>query len=354
MSISYFEGIPAIPISQGEFSFYVFKIKAKKLLSIAYTSERTKENRIGIQRGLRKDRLISIGKYLQGKISGQPILPNTIIVSHSNDSYYEDGKIHIANKELSEAFVIDGQHRLWSFQEEFSGTVDIEILVSAFIELGDDKKALIFKTINGEQRKINPSLVYDLIPMLREKNWVEFENWRSQEIVDILNSDPSSPWANRISMVGEPNKIISQSSFITAIKKLFKKGHIFNSSYAAQELIEGITEEKLLVEFFNAVEDQYNVEWDNREFFLCKYVGVSALLNLLEIIIEDLRAKHVELANNTGLLLTQQDFVPYILKLKEYRFSAKEAKANGYTYVGEGGVNDLFKKIAALVFPSND
>jgi len=347
--MDYLEPILAIPIKQGDYQFYIFKINAKKLLSISYTSERTKSNRTGIQRGLRRDRLIAIGKYLKGQIAGEPILPNTIIVSLSADSFFKDGYLNIPNRAAGEAFVIDGQHRLWSFNEEFSGETDFEVVVSAFIELPDEKKALIFRTINGEQRKINPSLVYDLIPMLRDKNWVEFENWRSQEIVEILNSDPKSPWANKISMVGEPGKIISQSSFVTAIKKLFKKGHLFSTS-ESQNFLEAVTQEKLLIVYFNAISDQYSIEWDNKDYLLCKYIGVSALLMLLERIIADLQNKNGEIVNNEGLNIDEGSLSPYVTQLRAYSFSAKEAKDEGKSYVGEGGVNELYKKISSIVF----
>jgi hypothetical protein len=189
--------------------------------------------------------------------------------------------------------------------------------------------------------------------MLRDKNWAEFENWRAQEIVESLDVDKTSPWAGRISMVGEPGKIISQSSFITAIKKLFKKGHIFHIG-ESQDFLESITQELLLIEYFDALNAEYSVEWDNKEFFLCKYVGVSALLNLMEDIINDLRTKNQEVVNETGLVLTANSFKPYIDKLSNYRFSAKSAKADGISYVGEGGVNELYKKIHNIVFPKND
>jgi DGQHR domain-containing protein len=162
--VKFLDPINAIEVKQGDFTFYTFSISAKLLLSIAYTSERTRENRMGIQRGLSKKRLKEIGQYLQGNVSGPPILPNAIIVSLSEDSYFENNEIHIVNRPTAEAFVLDGQHRLWAFDNQWAGDIDLEIIVSAFIDLEDSYKALIFKTINGEQKKINPSLVYDLIP----------------------------------------------------------------------------------------------------------------------------------------------------------------------------------------------
>src|SRR6185437_14505755 len=321
-----------------------------KLLSIAYTSERTRNNRTGIQRGLRRDRLISIGKYLKGQISGDPVLPNTIIVSLSKDSFYKNGMVNIPNRPSGEAFIIDGQHRLWSFGEEFSEKADLEVVVSAFIELPDELKALIFKTINGEQRKINPSLVYDLIPMLRDKNLVEFESWRAQEIVEMLDTDANSPWAKKISMVGEPGKIISQSSFVTAIKKLFKKGHLFDSNHS-QDFLDAVIQEKLLIEYFNSIADQYSVEWDNKDFLLCKYIGVSSLLMLLEDIINDIKKLKIKVVDDAGLTISEKTFEPYIKRLRSYSFSAREAKIHGKSYVGEGGVNELYKLISSKVFP---
>ncbi|MGN7787822.1 DGQHR domain-containing protein [Niabella sp. 22666] len=346
--MKYLEPIPTIEVIQGDYKFYLFTINAKSLLSVAYTNERTKDNKSGIQRGLRKDRLISIGKYLQGEVSGPPVLPNAIIVSLSKDSYFEKGLLHIANKEAGEAFVIDGQHRLWSFQEEFSNDTDLNLVVSAFIELPDDKKALVFKTINGEQRKINPSLVYDLIPMLREKNWVEFESWRAQEIVSFLNDSPKSPWANRISMVGEPGKIISQSSFITAIKKLFKKDHLL--SIEKVDFTESVIQENLLLIYFKAISDAYSIEWDNKDYLLCKYVGVSALLNLLELIVADIQRTET-IIDDTGLRLTTKMLNPYIVRLRAFNFDAKEMKSQGKSFVGEGGVKELFKIVHSTVFP---
>lgn len=347
--MKFFEPIPLVEVKQSDFTFYLFTISAKKLLSVSYTSERTRENRIGIQRGLKVERLKAIGKFYKGERE-TPILPNSIIISLSKDSKVENDKIIIADKPKGEAFVIDGQHRLWAFDPEYSGDIDFNIVVSAFIDLPDDKKALIFKTINGEQRKINPSLVYDLIPMLREKNFVKFEDSRTQELVEALNYDnnPDSAWGKRIGMVGEGDKIISQSSFITGIKKLFKKGHLFHQD--DPDFFEQNMQETLLKLYFNAVAKYYSQEWDNKAFLICKYVGVSSLLNLLEKIILDLRSKRKVISDQKGLIITSEAFDPYLTKLRQFNFSAKEEKEKGRSYVGEGGINELTKKITSLVF----
>jgi len=346
--ITYLDPVPAIPISQGQATFYLFAISAKSLLEIAYTSERTQYNKTGIQRGLRPDRLKAIGKFLVSNGSNPALLPNAIIVSLSTQSYFQDGRLYICKRPRGEAFIIDGQHRLWAFSPEYSGAKDLNVVVTAFINLDDSRKAFIFRSINGNQRKINPSLVYDLIPMLRAKESVAFEDWRCHDLVVLLNETPDSPWKDRIGMVGGGGRIISQSSFISALKKLFKKGHLFASTDS--DFFEERMQHELLLEYFKAVYNAYSAQWDNKAFFLCKYVGVSALLSLLDRIIDDLRHKHVAMSDATGLKVARDNFVPYIAKLTAFSFSTAEEKAKGITYVGESGITSLTKRVLSVVF----
>jgi DGQHR domain-containing protein len=344
----YLDPVQAMPVSQGRTTFYVFAISAKRLLEIAYTSERTQYNKTGIQRGLRPDRLKDIGTFLKSSGSNPPLLPNAIIVSLSSDSYFQDGRLHICKRPAGEAFVIDGQHRLWAFSPDYSGSVDLDVVVTAFINLDDSGKAFIFRSINGNQRKINPSLVYDLIPMLRNKESVAFEDKRCHELVVLLNEDPDSPWKDRIGMVGAGDRIISQSSFISALKKLFKKGHLFASMDS--DFFEERMQHEMLLEYFKAISNSYSAQWDNKAFFLCKYVGVSALLNLLERIIDDLRQKHVPISDDTGLKVGRDILGPYIAKLTAFSFSTAEEKAKGITYVGESGITQLTRRVISVVF----
>ncbi len=344
----YLDPVPAIPVSQGETTFYVFSISAKRLLEIAYTSERTQYNRTGIQRGLRPDRLREIGKFLTSNGSSPALLPNAIIVSLSSDSKFRDGHLYICRRLAGEAFVIDGQHRLWAFGTEYSGAKDLNVVVSAFLDLDNAGKASIFRSINGNQRKINPSLVYDLIPMLRQTEPVLFEDKRCQELVAFLNETADSPWKDRIAMVGSGDRIISQSSFITSLKKLFKRGHLFAST--DPDFFEERMQQELLLEYFRGISESYSAQWDNKEFLLCKYVGVSALLNLLERIITDLRGKGVAISDDKSLKARHESFQPYVSKLRSFSFSAAEARASGFSYVGEGGISALTERLNSVVF----
>ncbi len=347
----FLDPIPALPIIRGKETFYLFSISAKTLLRMSYTSERTRHNQTETQRGLRPDRLRDISKFLTSNGANPPFLPNAIIVSLSPESYYKDGYLHIRKRIAGEAFIIDGQHRLWAFDPQYSGEADLDVVVAAFIDLDDSGKASIFRSINGNQRKINPSLVYDFIPTLRNQETVAFEDRRCQDLVALLNEEtPDSPWKNRISMVGGGSRIISQSSFISALKKLFKKDHLFASKNS--DFFEQRMQHDLLLEYFKAIQSSYSIQWDNKAFFLCKYVGVSALLNLLERIIADLKEKGVLVSDENGLRIDKRTFAPYVKKLEQFSFSAAEEKKKGFTYVDEDGIRELTNRVISLVFPS--
>ncbi|MBN1639242.1 MAG: DGQHR domain-containing protein [Ignavibacteriales bacterium] len=342
--IKYFDEIPAVPIVQKGQKFYVFKIDAKKLLGISYTSPRTQYMRKGIQRGLDKKRLKEIGNYIKSQNGPTGILPNIIICSLSKDSYYKDGNIYIANKKSGEAFIIDGQHRLFSFDDEWSGKTTFDLVVSAFIEIDDGMKAFIFRTINEKQRKINPSLVYDLIPMLRD-DWVDYEDKRAQYLVEELNQNQESMWYDGISMLGTRDRTITQASFIGAIKSLFKKDKIFTWE---EDFYEEVIQRDLLIIYFNAIAEVFTNSWKNSNYILCKNAGVASMINILDIIVKDLKTNDVKLTNDQGLMVDKSHFKPYLKKIENYNFKSKEV---GKLFLGASGIRNLTNELNSLIFP---
>lgn len=106
--------------------------------------------------------------------------------------------------------VIDGQHRLWAFDNlDLQG--DFELPVIAFVGLDLRWQAYLFYTINVKPKKINASLAFDLYPLLRTQEWLTkfeghaiYRETRAQEIVDLLWSceealgiTGSTCWASR-------------------------------------------------------------------------------------------------------------------------------------------------------------
>ena len=130
--------------------------------------------------------------------------------------------------------VIDGQHRLWAFEDpQLRYEDNYELPVIAFVGLDLSWQAYLFYTINIKPKKINPSLAFDLYPLLRTEEWltkfeghVIYREIRAQEVVDLLWAHPDSPWHHRINMLGEPGfqgLRVTQSAWIRSLLASFVK-----------------------------------------------------------------------------------------------------------------------------------
>ncbi|HSW11765.1 MAG TPA: DGQHR domain-containing protein [Solimonas sp.] len=129
--------------------------------------------------------------------------------------------------------VIDGQHRLWAFDSD--ATNDFELPVVAFVGLDLSWQAYLFYTINIKPKKINASLAFDLYPLLRAEDWLDkfeghivYRETRAQELVDLLWSHKSSPWYQRINMLGESGqrgKTVTQAAWIRALLATFVRSY---------------------------------------------------------------------------------------------------------------------------------
>lgn len=155
-------------------------------------------------------------------------------------------------QELEPFEVIDGQHRLWAFDEALKdGTLpgDFELPVVAFTGLDVGWQAYLFWSINVSPKRINPSHAFDLFPLLRSAEWLEtlsdlriYRQARAQELTEILYNQPESPFFNRINMLGESSKTappgakVTQAGWVQAITTSFLStgsGRSANGLFAA-------------------------------------------------------------------------------------------------------------------------
>lgn len=147
--------------------------------------------------------------------------------------------------------VIDGQHRLWAFDKSMSG---YEVPVVAFYGLDRSWQAYLFYTINISPKRINPSLAFDLYPLLRTEDWLErfaghsvYRESRAQELTESMWSNPQSPWYQRINMLGERGiKGVTQNAWVRALNATIVKswegpgikiGGLFGAPTGEHELV---------------------------------------------------------------------------------------------------------------------
>lgn len=258
--------------------FLMFKIDARLLKRISDVhrrkSDTSRSKDLDIQRAKSENRTEEIRKYIEGgfpwstirkedqgspeneKLKMPGILPTAIIaniigpgemrgintidasdlVTFKDENNYV--KIVIPEKAFEDQWeplvkpieIIDGQHRLWAFDENEPISGNYELPVIAYYNLDRTWQAYLFYTINIKPVKINTSLGYDLYPLLRTQQWLEntkdgllaYRETRSQEIVETLWSLDISPWKSRINMLGESGgPTISQAAFIRALTNTY-------------------------------------------------------------------------------------------------------------------------------------
>ena len=166
----------------------------------------------------RKGISVAKGDYVQIKHGNGPIA--NILLPEGLDSQ------SWRPKALPPIEIIDGQHRLWAFENnaDFDG---YELPVVAFYGLDVTWQAYLFYTINIRPVKINTSLAFDLYPLLRTEKWLEhdqvqgprvYRETRAQEIVRSLYVHPESPWRNHINMLGDPGQnMVRQAAWIRSL-----------------------------------------------------------------------------------------------------------------------------------------
>lgn len=252
--------------------FYLFSMPASKLRSLAGIYRRSADEvqprgeDLGIQRRHDPERSAEIKRYVVGGYPWSTLsdakrrrpdsddlrkpgwLPTAVVVNILEPGATRQGKtLDAANAirvpdgpklvsislpdavdpELPPLEVIDGQHRLFAFDEDDHAGQDYELPVVAFVGLDISWQAYLFWTINIKPKKINPSLAFDLYPLLREQTWLEsgeavhvYRESRAQELTEALWATPSSPWHRRINMLGGARKSsgpVTQAAFIRSL-----------------------------------------------------------------------------------------------------------------------------------------
>lgn len=261
--------------------FYIFSLSARQLRSLSGVNRRDassgkKRSRdLGIQRAHEQTRSKNIAEYIKygypwsdltrsqrqdgrfddlrkpgwlptaivvniltekDKRNGLAVSPKDLIsVRIIDDNFIEIGlplskdTKKWESTQISPLEVIDGQHRLLAFDEDMDE--DYQLPVVAFYGLDLSWQAYLFWTINIKPKRINPSLAFDLYPLLRTEDWLDrfeghkvYRETRAQEIVEALWSEQTSAWYQRINMLGESGVTsVTQAAWIRALLKTYIK-----------------------------------------------------------------------------------------------------------------------------------
>lgn len=207
--------IRCLEVNQPLGTFYIASIKSSLLKKVTYSraAEINGMDLIGNQRGLDNQRVSEIASYLD---TDNAAIPNSVILAVN---YYEDDSletepdkawsvdqddnglfIDIPDENIKLAAIVDGQHRINGF---FKAKHEMEIPCSIYFELPPSLQALIFSTINFNQKKVDKSLAYQLFGYQLDES--ESHYW-SPDIVAVklsreFNIKADGPFQNRIELV---------------------------------------------------------------------------------------------------------------------------------------------------------
>lgn len=298
-----------IKVSQPIGDIFVTKINPSKLLSMSVTDRRRieeDEEILGIQRELKKDKVVQIKSYLT---SIDATFPNSIIVNTTTEFVTEvtDTTIELIIDENTFT-IIDGQHRVEGFRGNDHD--NFELIVAIFKDLKTDQQANIFSTINSEQTKVDPSLNLNL--ELNSK--VLTPKKMMIEQAQSFNYDRESPWYNSIKMLGsQSDGIISLSAFVKPLLELtYPENEYYkirnelmlnqsefpsfqNLNYRIEKYIfwefyrrkDFSSIYKILFNYFKALQFILDKDWLKQESLLNKTTGYNAIIHLFKEIVKD-------------------------------------------------------------------
>ena len=332
--------ITAIKVIQPLGEFYIAKIKARDLLKIS-TSQVAKYDKDGIikghQRPIDPDRLKAIAKFIQ---SEEMSFPSSIIIAANVNDHgiiydEEDKRWRIEPTNISDIYeldfpdncisslIIDGQHRLKAFEEESldDNCRDIELVCSIFFDLPGAYQAYLFATINGNQKRVDPSLALELFGINLENE--PQDTWSPEKLAVYItrkfNFTKGSPLEGKIRLApltdGEVDKskwLLSTTAMVAGITKLIssnpqrdrdeltRKRRFYEDK--TRKVLSEIRDKSILrdlylnnkdgeiysilLNFFTSVD---KILWSSAEkdSIINKTIGISALFDILKTLLEN-------------------------------------------------------------------
>ncbi len=298
-------------------SSFVGKMKFSDLKSIATVTVRRinddgNDNNL-FQRPSDSVRISDISKFLSeklldtnGKVRTKDknivIFPTAVIISlNQRDEDIEpsinwDDRHLEFEKEMYEAFIVDGQHRFLGikrfYEENRLSESDIDIELPVTVLLGYDiwEQSKIFYEVNFKQKQVNKSLYYDLFGSMPGEPSKEK---LAHSLVKHLNYNQESPFFEMVKMLGVGPGIISQAFLVEKLVKLFapkKALSFFYDNYENGRSDQNLLAKTLLV-YFESIKNQFPEYYPKKNVdgryssidqdVLFKTTGVGAFFRLL-------------------------------------------------------------------------
>jgi DGQHR domain-containing protein len=291
------------------------------------------EDYIGIQRVLSPTREKEIGKYVN---LIDATFPNSIIlaISSKHASYDKETNLMTLTYKDNVAKVLDGQHRIAGLKHCEKKGKDFQLQVSIFIDMELEDQAIVFATINKEQKNVSNSLVADLYDFAKTRS----PQKTAHNIARALNRKETSPFYKKIKILGiasdSEKETITQDTFVKSLMKYISKDPQADRDFYKRhknkrlELISGKELESLIfrnifiedetdvniaqiiLNYFKAIGNKWPQAWNNNQpnIILNKSTGFIAFMRLLRDI--------YIYKNKIGEVISCEEFTDIFKKVK--------------------------------------
>lgn len=289
-----------LEINQPIGTFYIGKINSRELIKIKKVVRRRTDN--GPQRDLEESRVKGISRYCEDP---DATFPTPIVLAVNSSDIVEMNLIENTEGLFSFKYdndhefaeILDGQHRVEGIS--LNGGFETDLMIVIMIDLTMEEKAYVFSTINSNQKKVDKSIIYDLFEVSENRSPAK----TCHAVARSLNSMESSAFYNRLKMLGKKEgnlQTLSQGTFVTKMlqliskdpqgdmiaskqgKKLEKDEKFVLRQFFIDERDDIIT--KILMNYFNAVANVFDKEWESTDYILVKTTGFGALIKVFPAI----------------------------------------------------------------------
>lgn len=345
-----------IDINQPIGKMYLVKLSAKDICDIVAIDTRKAYNDIyikdykGIQRKLEMGRVNAISDYCQTE---NAMFPTPIILSAPSNNFIINEK----EKEITISFdevycsVIDGQHRIEGIRN--SGKIEkFELFVEFVFDTDPSRDAYLFSIINGNQKPVSKSLIYDLFGLSKVKTVEKVCN----KVMRMLNSEEDSMMNGKIKMLGYKDEfsqdgVVSQARLIDElIKHITDNKNQDNYDIEVGNYLRELKDEQYIFRKYFIQDEDETIINENIRFFnswlkaainernkrgkevsvLEKSLGFSAAYRLLKILYNLYPSDYEEKLQHI------------IIKFFEDKLDLKTYSSS------ESGINDLFKTLLSI------
>ena len=259
----------------------------------------------GLQRRISLSRITSIAEEIEnGDFTGFPtavVLAYNSTVDDEIIEKFRQGK-PVELREDMNFTIIDGQHRragVLSAKPNF--TKNISIPVSLYLNISLSDATRLFAEINGKQKAVSKSLIYDLYENVESNDYVL--DAKLHNICKVLNTPPinfgdNSPFYKQIKMLGIGKGMISQAFFIEYYRQALKKMGLEEED--TQKLYD------IVFNYFKAIQEAFPDDWNNTNEYnnlgiksqIKNTNGIGALFRILPIVYNVVMGNDFEFSAN--------------------------------------------------------